>query len=503
MRSILFILKNEQLLRVQKHRKEMTILPEKNKKILLIRTTSSKSVIPPLGLLYIASVIRNRYKEYNIKIIDFLKDEDKKYVKDILDFSPDIIGFSALNPDFTIFKKLCVLCRQVVPQSILIAGGPLATNYDIDIVKNKLVDFAIRGEGELTITELLDIIHNKGNPSCVNGITYLKDGEVIVNPPREFIRDIDTIPFPAWDLINLKRYSKIPNWNGILFKKYYAPIITSRGCVYNCIYCHKLFGKEFRARTAENVISEMEFLYKDYDIREFHIIDDLFNFDLERIRDICNGIINKRLKIKISFPNGIRVDKMDKETLLLLKKAGTYKINYAIETASPRLQKFIKKNVNLEKAKKTIEETSKSGIITFGFFMFGFPTETAAEMEETISFAVDSKLDTAKFFKAIPFANTELATLTANFCYGDDLYSEGDPYYDENINVSNLPTDFLNNVILKSHWRFYAKLSRIFRIFIKYRNFDVIKRLFTLYRYLLMKKHKNDKREIMKYVTPD
>lgn len=471
----------------------------KKRNILLIRTTDSQILIPPLGLLYIASAIRNRDNEDNIKIIDFMCErlDDSEFTKKILDFSPDIIGFSSLNPEFTLFKKLCILSRQTATKCILIAGGPLATNYCSDIVKNKLVDFAVRGEGELTINELLDAIDNDKDLYSIKGIAYLKNDRVILTPPREFIQDLDKLPLPSWDLINLKSYSKAPTWNGALVRKYYAPIMTSRGCVYNCIYCHNFFGKIVRARSTGNVLSEIEFLYKNYDIREFHIIDDLFNFDLERVRNICNSIMKKRLKIKISFPNGLRADKMDKETLVLLKKAGTYKINYAIETASPRLQKFIKKNLNLEKAKKTIEETSKLGIITFAYFMFGFPTETVEEMKETVSFAVNSKLDTAKFFKVVVFCNTELAKLTANFIYGDDLRSSVNTiFHDENINFSDIPTDVLNDIILECWWKFYTKLSRIFRILIKYRNFDVIRRLFAIYGYVLRGKLEN-KRQTM------
>ena len=435
--------------------------------------------------------MRNKCKRYNIKIMDFRHDKLDLggFVSTLLSFSPDIIGFSSLTSEFNLFKKLSILAKNNAPGSIIISGGPLATNYYIDIVKNKLTDFAVIGEGELTIDELLDVIHNDGDYSSVKGIAYLKDDKVILTAPREFIQDLDKVPFPAWDLIDLKSYSRLPNWNSILARKYYAPILTSRGCVYNCIFCHNLFGKKIRARTPQNVLSEIEFLYKEYDIREFHIIDDLFNFDLERVKNICNSIIEKKLKIKIAFPNGMRVDRIDKETLKLLKKAGTYKINFSIESASPRLQKFMKKDLNFEKAKEVIEEASRLGILTFGYFMFGFPTETAEEMKETLSFAVNSKLDAAKFFKATAFCNTELAKLTPDFIYGDDLdYPEDRVFYDKNINYAAVPTAVLNSIILECHWKFYTKLSRIFRIFIKYRFFGAIKKLFDIYRYILMQR---------------
>ena len=466
------------------------------KNILLIRTTNYKNTIPPLGLLYIASSIRATHKECNIKVMDFTLEgfDEVKFKQEIAGFSPEIIGFSSLSSEFVLFKKLCDLAREVAPKSILIGGGILATGYYSNILKNKLVDFSVIGEGEITIVELLEAINTAKDISSVKGIAYLKDNEVVLTPQRKFIDNLDEIPLPAWDLIDLKSYSKMPNWNGILREKYYAPIMTSRGCSYRCIYCHNLFGKNIRARTVENVLSEIELLYKNYGVREFHIIDDFFNFDLERVGNICNGIIKKRLKIKISFPNGMRVDRMDRKTLLLLKKAGTYKINYAIETASLRLQKFIKKNINLEKANEIISETSRMGIITFGFFMFGFPTETAEEISKTISFAVRSEFDTAKFLKVTAFNNTELAKLTPDFIYGDDLrYFENRIFYDDNINYTELSDETLNAAFLEVYWKFYSKLSRIFRIVIKYRKLDVVRRLFVIYSYVLSKN--KDKRK--------
>ena len=476
----------------------------KKKNILLIRTTNAEGTIPPLGLLYIASAIRNKneFKEYNLKIIDFNYEEldDNGFTKKILDFLPDLILLSSLDSEYALFKKLCTLARQTAPKSLLIAGGILASNYHNEIISNKLVDYVVRGEGELTIVELLDAINNNKKLPLVKGITYRENEKVIATPQREFIQDLDAIPFPAWDLIDLKGYSKIPNWNGILFGKYYAPIMTSRGCVFNCIYCHNLFGKKIRTRSVENVLSEMKMLYKDYDIREFHIIDDFFNFDLKRVINICKGIIKNKMKIKISFPNGLRADRMDKETLIWLRKAGTYKINYAIETASPRIQKLIKKNLNLEKATHYINETSKLGIITFGFFMFGFPTETVDEMEKTISFAVHSKLDTAKFFKVIAFKNTQLENYTSKklLSYQQSLqFVNTTAFYDEIINFSDIPTETLNSIIVNAHQQFYFKLGRVLRIIIKYRKFEAIKRLCAVYSYVLAKKRENKEPQVI------
>jgi len=444
-------------------------------KVLLVRTTNRKTMIPPLGLLYIAGAVKewSRKNKCEIKILDFMADagEEGVFTRCLKDFAPDIIGFSSLDCEYPEFKALAMLSRESVPQSVIISGGPLSSNYYKEILKNKLADFTVIGEGEITITELLDALTMETSPEFVAGLAFIKDGSIFETGARELIADLDKVAFPAWDLIDIKRYAAYPNWNGMVWEKSYAPILTSRGCSYYCIYCHNLFGKKVRARSVDNLLSEIILLYNDYGIREFHIIDDFFNFDIERLKIICKAIIAKKLKIKISFPNALRVDRMDKEAVTLLKKAGAYKINYAIETASPRLQKLIRKNLDLDKAREIIDFTSKEGIICFGYFMMGFPTETVKEIKQTISFAVKSRLDSAKFFKVVAHKNTELARCVAQK-YPVEHFNNGEDvdYYGWLTNFSDIPSETLNNLILNAHFKFYSKCSRIFRIVTKYKN---------------------------------
>jgi len=476
---------------------------KEKKRLLLLRTTNNKDIIPPIGLLYIAAVVRKYCTsfEWNIKIIDFIADRlnQDSLTETFLEYSPNVIGISSLISELPFFKKVCVLIRKTNPESALIAGGPLPSNHYDLLLKNKWVDFVVIGEGESTIIELLDVIcKNKKSKSLslVKGIAYNKNGKVVLTPPRELIPNLDAIPLPAWDLINLKKYRRFPNWNGPLKAKYYAPIITSRGCVYNCVYCHNLFGKKVRKRSVEDVLSEIEMLYRAYRVKEFHIIDDYFNFDLDRVKKICKRIVDKKMKLNLSFPNGLRTDNMDRDTLVWLKRAGTYKINYAIETTNPRLQKFIKKNLDIKKAKEVIEETSKLGILAFGFFMLGFPTETEEEMRQTISFAVDSKLDTAKFLKVTPFKNTTLAELVRNkpflHLHDEDRCNNTDPFYNENLNCSDLPLNVFNDIFLEAHRKFYVKPSRILRIFFRYKNFKILWSLFLMYMFVWQRKQDNN-----------
>ncbi|GAH01912.1 unnamed protein product, partial [marine sediment metagenome] len=266
------------------------------------------------------------------------------------------------------------------------------------ILQNKNIDFVVPGEGEITTKELVDAIEQGGNVSEVKGIGYKLDSEVVFTPARPFIENLDVLPFPAWDLVDIERYFCFPTFNIFYSSRQYMSVFTSRGCPYNCIYCHKIFGKKFRARTPENIFQEIEILCKKFNIKEIQIVDDCFNLKPERAKKLCDMIIDSDLDIAISFPNGVRGDLMDEELLIKLKKAGTYKINYGIETGSQRLQKFIKKNVNLKNLQKVITLTNSHNILSHGFFILGFPTETREEVQQTIEFARKSKLNTAGFF---------------------------------------------------------------------------------------------------------
>jgi radical SAM superfamily enzyme YgiQ (UPF0313 family) len=192
------------------------------------------------------------------------------------------------------------------------------------------------------------------------------------------------------------------------FRRYMA-LFTSRSCPFHCIYCHNIFGKGFRARSPQNVLEEVKFLMNTYGIREFEILDDIFNFNTKRASEIFKMLPG--LGASFSFPNGLRTDLLDEDQLRVLKDGGVNYISIAVETASPRLQKLIKKNLKLDKVWNAIEICNRLRIFTRGFFMLGFPTETRDEIKQTISYACSSALHTAMFFIATPFQGTEMEAM--------------------------------------------------------------------------------------------
>jgi radical SAM superfamily enzyme YgiQ (UPF0313 family) len=172
-----------------------------------------------------------------------------------------------------------------------------------------------------------------------------------------------------------------------------------------------MFGKKLRKRSPAHVLAEIRLLYNRYAVREFHIIDDVFNLDRPRMHAILNGIIESGMSIKLAFPNGLRGDVLEHDDILLLKRAGAYMLTLAIETGSRRMQNVIRKHLDIDKVLANITFADKQGLITRGFFMLGFPGETVDELKLTVKTALSSRLNMASFFVVVPFENTELFTM--------------------------------------------------------------------------------------------
>lgn len=437
-------------------------------KILLIRTMKITKdyflVSPPLGLMYIASMLRES-GNYEIGIKDMRLDKlgVEDIVKKFKEFQPDIIGLSVFTQEANLMHRIAGRIKEENPGCKIIVGGPHATSYPKEILEDLNIDYVVIGEGERTIVELVKSIEEGKNCNDIEGIVCREGKNIFLTKPRQRIENLDSVPFPAWDLIELKKYFRYPRFNNMAPGAYMS-IFTSRGCPFHCIYCHNIFGKRYRTRSPENVLAEIKTLIEKYSIRDFEIIDDSFNLDMKRAKEICDLIIRENLNIKISFPNAIRGDIMDEELLYKLKRAGTYLLTYAIETGSPRLQRFIKKNINLFQIKWAISQTVKLGIFTHGFFILGFPTETKEEILKTIEFASQVDLHTATFFIANPYRGTELSRIARQMGKDVNIDFDNYSYAAANFNLSEVEDKEFFRLQRKAYRVFYLNMRRIFRI---------------------------------------
>jgi len=437
-------------------------------KIAYIRPHSEvPSAAPPMAFLSLTAYLR-QFGSHDYHIIDaraaltppdIIKEEIKK-------LKPDLLCLTAFSMEKKQAHEVAAAVKEVCPHTPLIIGGPYATSNWEDALKDSAIDYAVIGEGEVTFKKLVQALEAGERHPEIKGLAYKENGSIRFFGQPEFIENLDTIPMPAWDLVDLEFYfsnkKKRSSMNPHQKSPRSVPLFSSRGCPYLCTYCHDVFGKKLRKRSVEHVMKELIYLKRERNISEIDIIDDIFNLDRPRAKAICDRIVEEKLNIGIAFPNGLRVDQMDEELVDKLKKAGCYRIIYAIESGSPKIQKEMKKNLNLQKAREMITYTNKKGISTGGFFMFGFLNETEEDMRMTAEFAVKSKLCTASFFILQPFPNTEI--FNQAIASGFDLagYPQ-EHYYRVAHNISQVPIDKIYKIRGEAIRKFYFSFIRFFR----------------------------------------
>jgi anaerobic magnesium-protoporphyrin IX monomethyl ester cyclase len=342
----------------------------------------------PIGLMYIASAVQKVFPDITVKIIHTFTSPNplQDIEATVIEFSPDLIGLRALSIAQNHFKQIAAMIKRLAPAIPLLGGGPHTSSSFDDIISAGIVDCAVIGEGEQTFIEIVDWMNKYGNlPTHIKGTAVADNGGVHLNEPRPPIEDLDAMPFPAYELIKLSDYAGVSN---LAFQdtSQCAFICGSRGCSFHCVYCHQFFGKRVRRRSAESIIAEMKQHKEKRGIKNYVFVDDLFNVPIEKGKELLSHIIKNMPDVRINFPNGMRADQIDDELIDLLEEVGTVHMALAVESGSPRVQKLIGKNLNLDKAWKWIDKASRKFIVC-GLFMIGFPSETLEEAMETIRFA--------------------------------------------------------------------------------------------------------------------
>ncbi len=382
----------------------------------------------PLGIAYVAATLEK--SGYQVKIIDaFLEGLEQEYLYDnervliglnreqiereIKDFAPDVVGISSL---FTMQRKnahmVCEIVKNVSEQIIVIMGGAHPTAEPELVLKDKNVDYVVLGEGEMVMGGLLQRLDQRKDVSNIGGLAFRDGDKIIVNRNREFIKDLDALPFPARHLLPMHKYFQFKKSHGINKKSPYASIVTSRGCPFGCTFCstHTVWGKKYRYRSAGNVLKEIRHLVDTYGIKELLFEDDNLTLNKPRAIEIFDGMVKQGFNLVWRTPNGIAVSTLDEKLLLKMKESGCYQLGIPVESGSQRvLNEIIKKPVLLTNLPRIVKFARKIGIDIVLFLIVGMPGETIEEMKKTFRFSRSLGIfDKQHISIATPYPGSEL-----------------------------------------------------------------------------------------------
>lgn len=346
----------------------------------------------PLGIYYLASYVRENGYDVAVNDAEAEKLNEKDIIKKIRRFNPDFIGIGSTTVAFHRALEVAKLIKKKYKHVKIILGGPHATSNVSHAMSYKEFDFAVMREGEITLLELLNKLSGKTkiDLSEINGLAFRQKGKLIINTPREYIKNLDELPFPAYDLIkNVNLYAPPPsNYKALPV----INVITSRGCPNQCTFCDRnVFGQIYREMSAERVFEELKMLWNKYHFKEIAFVDDTFMINRARLYKLFELLENEGISFYWTCMS--RVNIVDFEFLKYVKSKGCWHISFGVESGDEDILRIIKKNITLKQIMNATDWCSKLGIKTKGFFIVGHPGDTLETINKTIEFASKLKLD--------------------------------------------------------------------------------------------------------------
>jgi radical SAM superfamily enzyme YgiQ (UPF0313 family) len=362
----------------------------------------------------LAAVARQRGFDCSVIDASALELTAQELVQRIALLKPDVIGISSTTLAISSAGALAAAAKSLFPAVITLIGGPHATAVPRETLQRyPALDIAVVGEGEETVGELLDALQSGVSLASVPGIVYRSGGDLSATGRRPLIGNLDSLPFPAWDLLEgfPERYLPAP------FKVRNLPaaiLVTSRGCPNSCIFCDRsVFGTSCHAFSAEYIVRQMTDLHQRYGIREFSFEDDTFITFKQRLAEICNRLIAS--KMDISWTCLGRVNHITSENLALMRRAGCWQISFGIESGSQEILNLVNKSISLDQIRHAVQLCRAAGIKAKGFFIAGHPRETRETLRKTLDFALTLPLNDISVSLMTPFPGSELYDRASEF----------------------------------------------------------------------------------------
>lgn len=363
--------------------------------------------MPPTGIAYIAGALV--HAGFHVRCVDMFAEKltGHQVLERVQRFQPDLVGMTVLTPSAPNCEWLSRQIKAASPSTRIVWGGVHADVFAKDVVRDGYVDFVVHHDGEETVVELARALESaQRDLSAIDGLTWKDGGDPRTNKERKLLRDLDGLPYPAWDLFPYHRYGLLP------FADFAKPVLTmagSRGCPYRCDYCSLLHsGKVYRRRDPLALADEYEFLVDRYGVRQIGLVDPIFPLVMKDLEPFCKELVRRGLDQRCAWLSETRADRLDEDTCRMMYEGGCRRVLMGIESGVDMLLGNVNKNLTTEKVRWGVANAKKAGIQTVGLFMIGMPGETPEMTKETIEFAVDLDLDFAKFAITVPFPGSKL-----------------------------------------------------------------------------------------------
>jgi len=424
-----------------------------------------QGVLPPLGLAYIASALEEAGHEVDLIDAIALCLSREEVSKRIEQFDPELVGITAMTPTFHGALEAARIAKTHNRKTLI--GGVHMSIYAEETLSYQEVDFGIVGEGEETIVELCSALNEGQDYSSIEGLCYKRDDDSIKVGRARIVQDITKLPMPSYHLLPMEKYSSIIGMKPV------STMLGSRGCPYKCGFCFKTpSDKKYRTRSAENIVDEIEYLIKNYKVREVMFYDDIM--PKAYARGLSNEIIKRNIKINWQTPQ--RVNLVNPELLKLMAKAGCHILRFGVEQGDPDMMRLVEKKTTIDQVRLSFQAANDAGIKTFAYFIIGYTGETERTMQATIDLAKDLNPTYVMFTKAVPLPQTPLMIQSV---------SKGlvDPEYWRNYTLGIRQAPMPNLVPNAEKWVAHAYRSFYLRPLV------IIQRLLSIRTYHDIKRH--------------
>lgn len=422
--------------------------------------TKGGTLYYPLWLAYVTGFLEK--KGFEVKFVDAVADKlNDQQIKSLLKKQkPALIVVGTSTPSIRNDLAFCRKIRVILPQAFLILVGTHVSVLDKETLKNNpQIDAVVRGEYELTLAELAQVLQEKKSLRKVSGLSYRSGKKIFRNPDRRPIQNLDQLPFVS------QVYKKFLNPKNYFFAAAFYPMVqifTGRGCPFHCFYClypQVMHGHQYRTRSIKNIVEEFEYIQKQMpEIKEVVIEDDTFTANVPRVREFCQALIKKDNQLKWNV--NARVD-LDLKTMKLLKKAGCRLIIVGFESGYQKILDRINKKATLTAAQKLMKNARKAGLLVHGCLMYGLPGETRRTMKKSFAFACKLNPDSMQFYPLFVYPGTEAyrwaskERLMTTDDFRDWLTADG--AHQGVVNLSELTSEEVNQFANSSYWRYHFR----------------------------------------------